>query len=92
VPHGILFSPVPYLSPFPAGKRAGRRRQLYDVKLLETRLGGRLPVKRERYRMDMWCLGTKKRITLVSDNLQGFLVFTKDIIACKRFSTYKYKP
>ncbi|MBS4810084.1 MAG: hypothetical protein KH058_04860, partial [Bacteroides sp.] len=63
-----------------------------DVKLLETRLGGRLPVKRERYRMDMWCLGTKKRITLVSDNLQGFLVFTKDIIACKRFSTYKYKP
>lgn len=25
-------------------------------------------------------LGTKKRITLVSDNLQGFLVFTKEIM------------
>ena len=26
VPHGILFSPVPYLSPFPAGKRAGQEK------------------------------------------------------------------
>lgn len=66
--------------PFLQVREQGRRRQLYDVKLLETRLGGRLPVKRERHRMDMWCLGTKKRITLVSDNLQGFLVFTKEIM------------
>ena len=53
---------------------------MMKMELLETRLGGRLPVKRERHRMDMWCLGTKKRITLVSDNLQGFLVFTKEIM------------
>ena len=26
MPHGILFSPVPYLSPFPAGKRAGQEK------------------------------------------------------------------
>lgn len=37
-------------------RELGRRRQLHDVKLLETRLGGRLPVKRERHGTDMRCL------------------------------------
>lgn len=43
-------------SPFLQVREQGRRRQLYDVKLLETRLGGRLPAKRERHGTDMRCL------------------------------------
>lgn len=44
-----------YPSFLKVGKQ-GRRRQLHDVQLLETRLGGRLPAKGERYGTDMRCL------------------------------------